>query len=91
MPAITQEHSVAINSIMLATIAKYIAQYATDEKDLSNLEMYTEDVRHNIAALNIFNTTKNADVLYEMIMQQDTLVREYFIDVINYLNVCKYG
>jgi len=85
MRKVNENHSVAINSIMLATIASYINTFATDETTLSNMQMYTMDIAHNVAALHVFNNNKNAEALHNSIVEQDTLVREYFVQVLAYL------
>jgi hypothetical protein len=75
-----------INVIMLRTIANYASFCARDdERDISSLQMYADDVQHNAAALQAFNSTKNAQALHDSIMRQDTFVREYFIETLRYI------
>ena len=47
--------------------------------------MYAQDVAYNTNALAQFNNTLNAQELHNAIMQQDTLVREYYIAVLQYI------
>ena len=74
-----------INQLMLKTIASYISDYATNEDNVSSLQMYADDVAHNVAALQVFNQTHNVQKLHDNIMQQDTLVREYFYNTLRYI------
>ena len=76
-----------INTIMLNTIASYISTFAKDEDSISSMQMYADDVAHNITALQDFNTTHDAQQLHNAIMLQDTLVREYFYTTLKYIEV----
>ena len=82
---LANKHIVAINQLMLNTTAEYINCFAKDETDIDQFKMYTSDVAHNIAALDVFNTTLNAETLHDNIMRQDTLVREFYITVLLYI------
>ena len=79
------KHIVAINQLMLNTTAEYINCFAKDETDIDQFKMYTSDVAHNIAALDVFNTTLNAELLHNNIIYQDTLVREFYYSVLKYI------
>ena len=84
--AITPTHIKRINKLMYATTISYIKCFATSrDADVSNYSMYADDVAYNTQALATFNTTLNAQQLHDSIMQQDTLVREYYIDVLRYI------
>ena len=67
----------AINTLMLDITTQYIKAYNT----ASMHSLLVDDVQHNINALAAFNNTKNVQQLHNSIMQQDTLVREYYIAV----------
>jgi hypothetical protein len=82
---LANKHIVAINQLMLNTTAEYINCFAKDETDIEQFKMYTSDIAHNIAALDVFNSTLNAEVLHDNIMRQDTLVREFYISVLLYI------
>jgi hypothetical protein len=82
---LASKHIVAINQLMLNTTAEYINCFAKDETDIEQFKMYTSDVAHNIAALDVFNNTFNAEALHDNIMRQDTLVREFYIAVLLYI------
>jgi hypothetical protein len=82
---LANKHIVAINQLMLNTTAEYINCFAKDETDIEQFKMYTSDVAHNIAALDVFNTTLNAETLHDNILRQDTLVREFYITVLLYI------
>ena len=71
----------AINTLVLDITAQYIKAYNT--ADMHSLVVY--DVQHNINALAAFNNTKNVQQLHNSIMQQDTLVREYYVAVLQYI------
>jgi hypothetical protein len=82
---LANKHIVAINQLMLNTTAEYINCFAKDESDIDQFKMYTGDIAHNIAALSVFNTTLDTEVLHDNIMRQDTLVREFYITVLLYI------
>jgi len=82
---LANKHIVAINQLMLNTTAEYINCFAKDETDIDQFKMYTSDVAHNIAALCVFNNTLDAEALHDNIMRQDTLVREFYITVLLYI------
>ena len=74
----------AVNKIMLKSIANYCAQFGEDA-DSEQLEMYADDVAYNANALVEFNNTKDWQALYDSVYEQDTIVREEFMDVLDYL------
>jgi hypothetical protein len=81
---VTKAHAVEINKIMLPLIAT-VGQFSSDENDLNMFKMYAGDVEHNIAALCVFNSKLDAEVLHNSIMQQDTAPREHFYSVLEYI------
>jgi len=84
--AITPQHIKRINALMYRTTISYIKCFATGrDVDASSYSMYADDVAYNTSALAQFNKTLNAQELYDNIMQQDTLVREYYIAVLQYI------
>ena len=85
MRKVTPANVLTINTIMLKTTEMYINTSVYNGDDLSSISMYTEDVAHNVNALVAFNATQDAQALHDSIMQQDTLVREYYIDVLQYI------
>mgnify|MGYP006271221279 CR=1 FL=1 len=81
----------AINKMMLDCIGGYCRLFAADravddENDVGYLAMIAEDVAYNAAALNEFNDTKDAKQLRESLYMQDTIAREQFYDVIDYID-----
>ena len=78
-------HIIVINNLMLKTTESYINTFVSEDEDTSNISMYAEDVAHNVNALVAFNATKDAQALHNSIMLQDTLVREYYIEVLRYI------
>ena len=84
MNKLTNETIAKINFLMLKTTQEYIDSFVTDVND-SNYIMYTMDVQHNINALAQFNSDNNVQDLHENIMRQDTLVREYYIETLRYV------
>jgi hypothetical protein len=84
--AITPAHIKRINKLMYTTTISYIKCFATGrDVDTSSYSMYADDVAYNTSALAQFNKTLDAQELHDAIMQQDTLVREYYIAVLQYI------
>ena len=83
MRKLTAKHTAQINVLLLKTTEEYINCFVTDKKDLYS--MYAEDVAHNVNALVQFNADNNVQALHNAIMQQDTIVREYYIAVLQYI------
>jgi hypothetical protein len=84
MNTITPDNIAKINFLMLKTTQEYIDSFVTDVND-DNYIMYTMDVQHNINALAQFNSDNSVQNLHENIMRQDTLVREYYIETLRYI------
>ena len=78
------KHVIVINNLMLKTTESYISTFVSED-DVSSISMYADDVAHNVNALVAFNATKDAQALHDSIMYQDTLVREYYISVLRYI------
>ena len=90
MRKLTQSHKREINMLMLKTTQDFI-DFSTTQWGINrpitaeNLQFHTLDIQHNINALVAFNTGNNVQNLHDSIMQQDTFVREYYIDVLQYI------
>ena len=90
MRKLTQSHKREINMLMLKTTQDYI-DFSTTQWGINmpitvdNLQFHTLDIQYNINALVAFNTDNNVQNLHDSIMQQDTFVREYYIDVLQYI------
>ena len=84
MRKVNNTHAVAINKLMLPLI-NTVAYINEDEDDLDMFKMYADDIAHNIAALCVFNSTLDAEVLHDNIMRQDTCPREHFYTVLKYI------
>lgn len=84
MRKVAQKHVIAINVLMLQTAAQYINTFVSSDQDADN-EMYAQDIAYNTNALVEFNNTKNVQQLHDSIMQQDTIVREFYIDTLRYI------
>lgn len=82
MQKLTAKHIAQINVLLLKTTEQYINTFVNEE-DIS--DMYATDVAHNINALVQFNTDKDALALHKAIIMQDTLVREFYISVLLYI------
>jgi hypothetical protein len=82
MQKLTAKHIAQINVLLLKTTEQYINTFVNDE-DISN--MYATDVAHNVNALVQFNTDKDVLALHKAIIMQDTLVREFYISVLLYI------
>ena len=79
-----------INMLMLKTTEDYISFSTTQYGEhtpvtADNLKYSAEDIQRNINALVQFNTDLNAQQLHDSIMRQDTFVREYYIEVLRYI------
>ena len=79
------KHIIVINNLMLKTTESYINTFVSEDEDVSSISMYADDVAHATNALVAFNTSNDAQALHDSIMQQDTLVREYYIAVLLYI------
>lgn len=80
-----KSQAVKINLLMLPLIASIGSLYRDDEDDLGMLNVCVEDVVCNAIALKEFNKDLNIKWLYASLMDQDTLPREHFSEVITYL------
>jgi len=85
MRKVTAVHFLKIQFLMLKTTEDYINTFVTSTDDSTSLSMYADDVAYNTNALVAFNKNKDAQALHSSIMQQDTLVREYYISVLRYI------
>jgi hypothetical protein len=79
------KHIIVINNLMLKTTESYINTFVSEDEDVSSISMYADDVAHAVNALVAFNTSNDAQALHDSIMLQDTLVREYYIAVLLYI------
>jgi hypothetical protein len=82
MLKLTAKHIAQINVLLLKTTEQYINTFVNNE-DISN--MYATDVAHNVNALVKFNEDKDVLALHKAIIMQDTLVREFYISVLLYI------
>jgi hypothetical protein len=85
MRKVTAVHFLKIQRLMLTTTGEYINTFVDKQADLTSLQMYTDDIAHNVAALQVFTQTRDAQQLHDNIMQQDTLVREFYIATLQYI------
>ena len=79
------KHIIVINNLMLKTTESYINTFVSEDEDAGSISMYAEDVAYNVNALVAFNASKDASALHNSIIMQDTLVREYYISVLLYI------
>lgn len=85
MRKVTAVHFLQLQRLMLSTTESYINCFADEQSDSTSLSMYADDVAYNINALVQFNKNKDVQALHSSIMRQDTLVREYYISVLRYI------
>jgi len=85
MRKLTAVHFLKIQCLMLKTTLDYISTFVQADSDSNALSMYASDVQHNINALVQFCEDRSAQSLHDSIMYQDTLVREYYIEVLRYI------
>jgi hypothetical protein len=79
------KHIIVINNLMLRTTESYINTFVSEDEDASSISMYADDVAHAVNALVAFNASNDVQALHDSIMLQDTLVREYYISVLLYI------
>ena len=79
------KHVIVINNLMLKTTESYINTFVSEDEDASSISMYADDVAHAVNALVAFNTSNDAQALHDSIMYWDTIVREYYIAVLLYI------
>lgn len=87
MRKLKPENILQINTLILKTTENYI-NFGTMENcplTTDSLSMYTTDIQYNINALVQFNTDGDVQQLHNSIMLQDTFVREYYIEVLRYI------
>jgi len=90
MRKLSPAHKLQINMLVLKTTQDYI-DFSTTQHGVNfpitvdNLQFHTLDIQYNINALVAFNTDNNVQQLHDSIMQQDTFVREYYIEVLQYI------
>jgi hypothetical protein len=81
-----------INAQMHASIAKYIQSYMMpppEHEGVGYFEMATNDVAHNIQALQRFNQTLDLDRLEQDLYGQDTLPRDHFARVFDLIDTLR--
>ena len=78
-------HIIVINNLMLKTTESYINTFVSEDEDASSISMYAEDVARAANALVAFNASNDAQALHNSIMYWDTIVREYYIAVLLYI------
>ena len=77
---LTNKHKSNIITIMLTDL-QHVANWL-----LANDASFINDVVYNINAFNAFNNTSNVAQLYSTVYAQDTFVREYFANTLNYIS-----
>jgi hypothetical protein len=98
MRKVTNTHYVNIVNITLATFKQYLhfclyCAHGAMHSDAAinaqmhndDLQMHKDDVTYITDALTAFVSSKNAVALHSALMQQDTFVREYFINTLRYI------
>jgi 1,2-phenylacetyl-CoA epoxidase catalytic subunit len=89
MRKLTQKNYINIIAITSATLQQYTDFCLRCAKDTDNTAednaMHIEDILYMQTALNNFIKDKNVEQLQDKIMWQDTFVREYFVDTLQYL------
>jgi hypothetical protein len=85
MRKITAKNKTAIIQLMFKTTADYINTFCIEDIDAFNASMYIGDIAYNTNALNNFIKDNNALNLHNAIMQQDTIVREFYYTTLKYI------
>jgi hypothetical protein len=88
---LTQKHYINIIAITSATLQQYadFALRCAKEDSVNNCvesnAQHIEDILYVQTALNNFIKDKNIEQLQDSVMTQDTFVREYFVDTLQYV------
>jgi len=85
MQKLTAKHITQINVLLLKTTEEYINVFVTTNPEEDCCDMYAADVAYNVNALVQFNKDKDVLALHKAIIMQDTLVREFYINVLLYI------
>jgi hypothetical protein len=85
MRKLTNKHIADINVLMLTLIAEYAEDMRRSVDDADIVIMYTNDIVYNTRVLVEFNAEFNVLKLYKDILIQDTIVREHFSEVLDYI------
>ena len=86
MRTLTNKHIADINVLALTLIAEYTEQLHNDVSiDADYINMYAKDIVYNTRILVEFNAERNVQKLHRDIMWQDTIVREHFVEVLEYI------
>jgi len=84
MKKLAKKHIIAINKLMIPLI-KTVAYFSDTDNDLDYYNMLIKDIAHNTYALQAFNESFDVKALHNTIMQQDTLPRDHFYKVLQYI------
>ena len=81
------KHASEIGKLMFASVASYIKTYCNDKalEDMQSMQACCDDIALVTSALSKLAAFGYFDELHDDILQQDTLVREHFINVIRYI------
>jgi hypothetical protein len=85
MRKLTNKHIADINVLMLTLIAEYAEDMRRSVDDADIVIMHTNDIVYNTRVLVEFNAEFNVLKLYKDILIQDTIVREHFSEVLDYI------
>lgn len=89
MQKVTQAHATQVVTLLQQVVANYkeFATWCAQQADTTQADetMHANDIVYMQAACAAFATNKNASVLHDALMRQDTFVREYCISVLRYL------
>lgn len=87
MKTITNKDAVEIIKLLFSNTRDYIdsCNEFLDEDMLDFVKMYSEDIIYNVNNVKKFIKTLNVKKLHRDILEQDTLVREYYYDVLVYI------
>jgi len=86
MRTLTNKHIANINVLMLTLIAEYTEDsLRNNSAEASMIKMYATDIAYNTRILAEFNAEPDTHKLHKDIIYQDTIVREHFVEVLQYI------
>jgi len=84
MQKLTVKHVVDINVLAFTLTAEYAEQFC-NVANADSIKLYTQDIVYNTRILAEFNAEHNVQKLHRDIIAQDTIVREHFVELLQYI------
>jgi hypothetical protein len=84
MQKLTLKHVVDINVLAFTLTAEYAEEFCS-VANANSIKQYTYDIVYNTRILAEFNAEHNVAKLHRDIIAQDTVVREHFVELLEYI------